>query len=82
MSALISPMYPPSLRMGPPPVFRSQAVRLIRCRRVRVRRVVCSRLKRGGMHWTVEGANAIIALQCNLLSGRFEDLWEQRAHAA
>ena len=46
------------------------------------KRVVCSRLKRGGMHWTVAGANAIIALRCNLLSGRFEDFWEHRAHAA
>ena len=46
------------------------------------KRVVCTRLKRGGMHWTVAGANAIIALRCNLLSGRFEDFWEHRALAA
>ena len=38
-------------------------------------------LKRGGMHWTVDGANAIIALKCCLLSGRFEDFWDQRAAA-
>ena len=31
-----------------------------------------ARLKRAGMHWTVAGANAIIALRCKL-SGRFED---------
>ena len=42
-----------------------------------------TRLKRAGMHWTVEGADAIIALRCTILSGRFEDFWERRAeHAA
>ena len=41
------------------------------------------RLKRAGMRWTVAGANAIIALRCCILSGRFEDFWERRAtHAA
>lgn len=39
-----------------------------------------TRLKRSGMHWTVKGANAIIALRCNKLSGRFEDFWERRSH--
>jgi hypothetical protein len=38
-----------------------------------------TRLKRSGMHWTVRGANAIIALRCCKLSGRFEDFWERRA---
>ena len=38
-----------------------------------------TRLKRSGMHWTVRGANAIIALRCNKLSGRFEDFWERRS---
>ena len=38
-----------------------------------------ARLKRGGMHWTVAGAEAIIALRCCKLSGRFEDFWERRA---
>jgi hypothetical protein len=38
-----------------------------------------TRLKRAGMHWTIEGANAIIALRCNKLSGRFEDFWERRS---
>jgi hypothetical protein len=37
-----------------------------------------TRLKRAGMHWTVQGANAIIALRCCKLSGRFEDFWERR----
>ena len=38
-----------------------------------------TRLKRTGMHWTVAGADAIIALRCCKLSGRFEDFWERRA---
>ena len=38
-----------------------------------------ARLKGAGMRWTVAGANAIIALRCCLLSGRFEDFWERRA---
>jgi hypothetical protein len=38
-----------------------------------------TRLKRPGMHWTVAGADAIIALRCCRLSGRFEDFWERRA---
>jgi hypothetical protein len=41
--------------------------------------VVGTRLKRAGMHWTVRGANAIIALRCSKLSGRYEDFWERRS---
>jgi hypothetical protein len=41
--------------------------------------VVGTRLKRAGMHWTVKGANAVIALRCSKLSGRFEDFWERRS---
>jgi hypothetical protein len=37
-----------------------------------------TRLKRAGMHWTVAGSNAIIALRCAKLSGRFQDFWERR----
>jgi hypothetical protein len=45
--------------------------------------IIGSRLKRSGMFWTVRGANAIIALRCNRLSGEFEDYWEgRRARAA
>jgi hypothetical protein len=33
------------------------------------------------MHWTVAGADAIIALRCCTLSGRFEDFWERRSAA-
>jgi len=41
-----------------------------------------TRLKRAGMHWTVAGADAIIALRCCKLSGRFENFWERRSEAA
>ena len=41
-----------------------------------------TRLKRAGMRWTVCGADAIIALRCCMLSGRFEDFWERRSAAA
>jgi len=37
-----------------------------------------TRCKRAGMHWTVAGADAIIALRCCKLSGHFEDFWERR----
>jgi hypothetical protein len=43
--------------------------------------VVGTRLKRAGMHWTVRGSNAIIALRCSKLSGRFQDFWERRSDA-
>ncbi len=38
-----------------------------------------TRCKRAGMHWTVAGVDAIIALRCCMLSGRFEEFWERRA---
>ncbi len=40
--------------------------------------VIGSRLKRSGMFWTVRAANAILALRCCHLNGRFEDYWEAR----
>jgi hypothetical protein len=43
--------------------------------------VIGSRLKRSGMFWTVRGANAILALRCCHLNGRFEDYWEKRRAA-
>jgi hypothetical protein len=43
--------------------------------------VIAARLKRSGMFWTVEGANAILALRCSFLNGRFEDYWEERLAA-
>lgn len=44
--------------------------------------VIGRRLKMSGMFWTVRGANAIIALRCNRISGKFEDYWESRASKA
>ena len=43
--------------------------------------VIGTRLKQSGMFWTVRGANAIIALRCCYLNGRFEDYWEARRAA-
>jgi hypothetical protein len=43
--------------------------------------VIGSRLEQSGMFWTVRGANAIIALRCCHLNGRFEDYWETRRAA-
>jgi hypothetical protein len=43
--------------------------------------VIGSRLKQSGMFWTLRGANAIIALRCSHLNGRFEDYWESRRAA-
>jgi hypothetical protein len=43
--------------------------------------VIGSRLKQSGMFWTVRGANAILALRCCHLNGRFEDYWGARRAA-
>jgi hypothetical protein len=43
--------------------------------------VIGARLKRSGMFWTVRNANAILALRCCYLNGRFEDYWEGRRAA-
>ena len=43
------------------------------------RAVIGKRLKQSGMFWSVKGANAIIALRCCQINGRFEDYWEGRA---
>ena len=45
-------------------------------------KTVIGRLKQSGMFWTVRGANAIIALRCCQLSGKFEDYWEARRERA
>ena len=44
--------------------------------------VIGARLKRSGRSWTVQGANADIALRAGRLSGRFEDYWESRERIA
>ena len=43
--------------------------------------VIGSRLKQSGMFWTVQGANAILALRCCHLNGRFEEYWAARQAA-
>ena len=40
--------------------------------------VIGSRCKQSGMFWTVRGANAILALRCCHINGRFESYWEER----
>jgi hypothetical protein len=41
--------------------------------------IIGKRLKQSGMRWSLRGANAIIALRCCELSGRFDEFWEKRA---
>lgn len=43
--------------------------------------VIGARVKQSGMHWTVRGANAIIALRCFKLSDRFDTFMDQRRRA-
>jgi hypothetical protein len=43
--------------------------------------VIGARCKQSGMFWTVRGANAILALRCCHLNGRFEDYWGTRRAA-
>ena len=45
------------------------------------RTVIGQRLKQSGMHWTVKGANSILALRCSIMSNRWENFWEHRAAA-
>ena len=40
--------------------------------------VLGTRCKRPGMHWSVNGVNAIAALGCCVLSNRFDDFWIRR----
>ena len=44
--------------------------------------VIGARVKQSGMHWTVRGANAIIALRCSRLSERFDDFMAKRRKSA
>jgi hypothetical protein len=44
--------------------------------------VVGSRLKRGGMRWKVERAEALLAVRCALLSDRWPQAWEAQRTAA
>ena len=40
-----------------------------------------TRCTRAGMHWPVAGVDAVIALRCGKLSGRFEVFRERRSTA-
>jgi hypothetical protein len=40
--------------------------------------VIGARVKQSGMHWTVRGANSIIALRCFKLSNRFDSFMDDR----
>jgi hypothetical protein len=46
------------------------------------RHVIGAGVKQSGMHWTVQGANDIIALRCNKLSGRFDAFMAGRKKTA
>lgn len=46
------------------------------------RHVIGARVKQSGMHWTVDGANSIIALRCSILSGRFDNFMTERKKSA
>jgi len=45
------------------------------------RSVIGQRLKQSGMHWSVRGANSIIALRCLIRSNGWEDFWEFKSVA-
>jgi hypothetical protein len=44
--------------------------------------IIGSRLKQSGTFWTLRGANALLALLANRLSGQFEQYWQNRFRAA
>jgi hypothetical protein len=44
--------------------------------------VVGTRLKRGGMRWQVERAEAVLALRCAILSNRWHDAWNSQRKVA
>jgi len=46
------------------------------------RHVIGTRVKQSGMHWSVDGANSIIALRCSMLSGKFDNFMSERRKSA
>ena len=40
--------------------------------------VIGSRCKQSGMHWSVPGAQYVLALRCIAASGRLDDFWKHR----
>jgi orotate phosphoribosyltransferase-like protein len=47
-----------------------------------IKAIVVQRTKQSGMHWTVDGADDIIALRCQRASGRWDELWPSRPAGA
>ncbi len=45
------------------------------------RSAIGQRLKQSGMHWSVRGANNVIAMRCCLFGNRWEDFRESRVLA-
>lgn len=45
------------------------------------RTIIGARLKQSGMHWTLNGADGILALRACILSGRYEDFWAWRTES-
>ena len=45
------------------------------------RTLIGERLKKSGMFWSLEGANAIIASRCSQFSRRWDQFWEDKASA-
>ncbi len=41
--------------------------------------IFTTRFKHSAMHWSVLGANKILAIRCYKRSGRFEDFFERRS---
>lgn len=41
--------------------------------------IFTTRFKHSAMHWSVSGANKILAIRCSKRSGRFEDFFERRS---
>jgi hypothetical protein len=59
-----------SEELGESPLFLGQDQGLDQCG---------GRLKKSGMHRSVAGANAILALRCTIKIGRYESFWERKA---
>ena len=65
------------------PDFRAQGLQIgSRVVEGGCKNVVGGRLKQSGMRWTKDGVDAILALRCCVLSGRYEDFWQWRSDPA
>ena len=66
------------LRQAPEPEGRPGHVRV----EAGCKHAIGTRMKRAGMHWTVAGGDAIVALRCCKVSDRYPDFWARRSTAA